>query len=123
MADTFNDVIRRNQELAGELARIGEVVGVEGRINQRASLGEMQGSWVEAIGSVNSLVENLVQPTSEMANKAIVTRFMDPPRECRTLPCSARCYHAVTNLARVARLSLGVIPVKRRGLSASPGSL
>ena len=67
VADTFNDVIRRNQELAGELARIGEVVGVEGRINQRASLGEMQGSWVEAIGSVNSLVENLVQPTSEMA--------------------------------------------------------
>jgi HAMP domain-containing protein/signal transduction histidine kinase/CheY-like chemotaxis protein len=67
VADTFNDVIRRNQELAGELARIGEAVGVEGRINQRASLGDMQGSWSEAIGSVNSLVANLVQPTSEMA--------------------------------------------------------
>jgi len=67
VADTFNEVIRRNQDLAGELARIGEVVGVEGRISQRASLGDVQGSWSEAIGSVNSLVANLVQPTSEMA--------------------------------------------------------
>ena len=67
VADSFNDVIRRNQELAGELARIRDVVGVEGRIGQRAVLGDMQGSWSEAIGSVNSLVENLVQPTSDMA--------------------------------------------------------
>ncbi|MES2661394.1 MAG: HAMP domain-containing protein [Verrucomicrobiota bacterium] len=67
VADTFNEVITRNQDMAQELARIGEVVGVEGRIGQRASLGEVQGSWSAAIGSVNNLVANLVQPTSEMA--------------------------------------------------------
>src|SRR6476660_381589 len=67
VADTFNEVIGRNQDLALELARIGEVVGVEGRIGQRASLGEVQGAWSAAIGSVNNLVANLVQPTSEMA--------------------------------------------------------
>ncbi|MBC7980117.1 MAG: HAMP domain-containing protein, partial [Armatimonadetes bacterium] len=67
VADTFNEVIARNQDLALELARIGEVVGVEGRIGQRASLGEVQGAWSAAIGSVNNLVANLVQPTSEMA--------------------------------------------------------
>ncbi|MEO5916272.1 MAG: HAMP domain-containing protein [Luteolibacter sp.] len=67
VADTFNEVISLNQEMAKELARIGEVVGVEGRIGQRASLGEVQGAWRAAIGSVNNLVANLVQPTSEMA--------------------------------------------------------
>ncbi|MES2980878.1 MAG: HAMP domain-containing protein [Verrucomicrobiota bacterium] len=67
VADTFNEVISRNEDLATELARIGEVVGVEGRIGQRASLGEVQGAWRGAIGSVNNLVANLVQPTSEMA--------------------------------------------------------
>jgi HAMP domain-containing protein/signal transduction histidine kinase/CheY-like chemotaxis protein len=67
VADSFNEVIARNQALAEELARISEVVGVEGRISQRASLGEVQGSWGAAIGSVNNLVANLVQPTSEMA--------------------------------------------------------
>jgi HAMP domain-containing protein len=43
------------------------VVGKEGRIRQRASLGEASGSWAEAIDSINNLIEDLVQPTSEMA--------------------------------------------------------
>src|SRR6266496_5677582 len=67
IADTFNDVIRINERLTKELARISRVVGKEGRIRQRASLGEQSGSWAEAMGSVNNLIEDLVQPTSEMA--------------------------------------------------------
>jgi HAMP domain-containing protein/signal transduction histidine kinase/ActR/RegA family two-component response regulator len=67
IADTFNDVIRINQRLTKELARISRVVGKEGRIRQRASLGEVSGSWSEAMDSVNNLIEDLVQPTTEMA--------------------------------------------------------
>jgi HAMP domain-containing protein/signal transduction histidine kinase/ActR/RegA family two-component response regulator len=67
IADTFNDVIRINQRLTAELARISRVVGKEGRIRQRASLGEVSGAWTEALGSVNNLVEDLAQPTTEMA--------------------------------------------------------
>jgi HAMP domain-containing protein/signal transduction histidine kinase len=67
VADTFNDVIRINQRLTQELARIGRVVGKEGRIRQRASLGEASGSWADAMRSVNNLIEDLVHPTSEMA--------------------------------------------------------
>ncbi len=66
IADTFNDVIRINQRLAKELARISRVVGKEGRVRQKASLGEASGLWTEAIDSVNNLIEDLVQPTSEM---------------------------------------------------------
>ena len=67
VADSFNDVIRLNQRLTQELARIGHVVGKEGRIRQRASLGGASGSWADAMGSVNNLIEDLVHPTSEMA--------------------------------------------------------
>src|SRR5438067_1349933 len=67
VADTFNEVIRINQSLTQELARIERVVGKEGRIRQRASLGEASGSWADAMRSVNTLIEDLVHPTSEMA--------------------------------------------------------
>src|SRR3982074_2601668 len=67
IADTFNDVIATNQRLTKELNRIGRVVGKEGRITQRASLGDVSNSWADAIGSVNGLIGDLVHPTSEMA--------------------------------------------------------
>src|SRR6202045_3444961 len=67
VADTFNEVIGMNQRLARELDRIGQVVGKEGRISQRASLGDVAECWGEAIGSVNGLIADLVHPTSEMA--------------------------------------------------------
>src|SRR5437762_1267900 len=67
IADTFNAVIERNERMARELERIGCVVGKEGRITQRASIGEVTNSWADAIASINDLVGDLVRPTSEMA--------------------------------------------------------
>src|SRR5215510_11453751 len=67
IADTFNTVIETNQRMARELDRIGRVVGKEGRITQRASIGEVSNSWADAIGSINDLIGDLVRPTSEMA--------------------------------------------------------
>jgi len=49
VADTFNEVIGMNQRLARELDRIGQVVGKEGRISQRASIGDVGQCWAEAI--------------------------------------------------------------------------
>src|SRR5712671_675081 len=67
IADTFNDVIRTNQRMTQELERIVRVVGKEGRITQRASLSDVSESWGDAIGCINVLIGDLVQPTSEMA--------------------------------------------------------
>ncbi len=67
IADTFNDVIEKNQRLTKELDHIGRIVGKQGRIMQRASLGDVSNSWADAIGSVNGLIADLVHPTSEMA--------------------------------------------------------
>src|SRR3954470_14525986 len=37
VADAFNDVLDRNEQLVGELERISQVVGKAGRLTQRAS--------------------------------------------------------------------------------------
>ncbi len=67
IADAFNDVVERNERMANELARMSRVVGKEGKIGERASIGEVSGSWAESISSVNALVSDLVHPTSETA--------------------------------------------------------
>ncbi|HEY8812126.1 MAG TPA: HAMP domain-containing protein, partial [Candidatus Dormibacteraeota bacterium] len=67
IADTLNDVIEANQRLGRELARVGRLVGDEGRITQRAAVPSLGGEWAQSVDSVNELIENLVRPTSEMA--------------------------------------------------------
>src|SRR5690349_4363488 len=67
IADSLNDVITRNERLADELARLRQVVGKQGRINQRISSGGADGSWAQSIHSVNDLVEDLTRPTIETA--------------------------------------------------------
>src|SRR5438270_100819 len=67
VADTFNEVIAINQQMRRELDRISRVVGKEGRINQRISLGAVSEGWADSIGSINMLIGDLVHPTSEMA--------------------------------------------------------
>src|SRR5436309_7409179 len=56
IADTFNTVIETNERMTRELERIGRVVGKEGRITQRVSIGEVTNSWSDAIGSINNLI-------------------------------------------------------------------
>jgi HAMP domain-containing protein/signal transduction histidine kinase/CheY-like chemotaxis protein len=67
VADAFNDVVELNQRMARELDRLSHIVGKEGKIAQRASLGNVSGSWADAINSVNELIGDLVHPTSETA--------------------------------------------------------
>ena len=67
IADTFNEVIAKNDRMTRELDRISRVVGKEGRITQRASLGDVSNSWANSLGSVYALIGDLVHPTSEMA--------------------------------------------------------
>ena len=67
VAEAFNDVVEQNEAMAGELARLRQVVGKQGRLKQRASLRESRGFWGESIDSINSLIDDLVHPTSEVA--------------------------------------------------------
>jgi hypothetical protein len=64
LAETFNEVVELNARMAEELARLRQKVGKEGKLKQRASLGDVRGFWRYQINSVNSLIDDLVHPTS-----------------------------------------------------------
>jgi hypothetical protein len=66
IADRLNDVIAANQTLGAELARVSRAVGKEGKLSTRVALGGSDRVWSESMESVNSLIEELVRPTSEM---------------------------------------------------------
>src|SRR5258708_1430081 len=65
--DTLNDIFKLNGRMAKEFARISSAVGKEGKISQRANLGAASGDWADCIDRVNSLVGDLVQPSTEVA--------------------------------------------------------
>ena len=67
IAEAFNDVVEMLQNCTGEVSRITNVVGKEGRIRQRASFGGAAGSWATLIDSINTLIADLVQPTEEVS--------------------------------------------------------
>jgi signal transduction histidine kinase/HAMP domain-containing protein/ActR/RegA family two-component response regulator len=66
VADGLNDIVLANQGLEAELARVSEAVGRQGRLSQRVAIGEGGQRWSRSVDSVNSLIEALVKPTSEM---------------------------------------------------------
>ena len=65
--DSMNEVIDMNERMAKEFDRVANIVGKEGRIKQRASLSLATGSWAACIDSINTLIADLVQPTTEVA--------------------------------------------------------
>jgi HAMP domain-containing protein/signal transduction histidine kinase/CheY-like chemotaxis protein len=67
IADTLNEIIELNQKMAKEFAKISNAVGKEGRINQRARLGDHGGGWADCVDSINTLIGDVVQPSTEVA--------------------------------------------------------
>src|SRR5438876_3439702 len=67
IADALNDVLELNEKMTRELARVSNSVGKEGKIYQRASIGGSSGGWADCVDSLNSLIGDLVQPSTEVA--------------------------------------------------------
>src|SRR5690348_4422600 len=63
----YNSVAQRHTRLTDEVVRIASSVGREGKMRDRASIGPASGQWSIAVDSINSLITDLVQPTSEVA--------------------------------------------------------
>ncbi len=64
--DALNEIFEQNDGMAAEFARISKAVGKEGKITQRASLAAA-GGFASCVDSVNSLIGDLVQPSTEVA--------------------------------------------------------
>jgi HAMP domain-containing protein/signal transduction histidine kinase/CheY-like chemotaxis protein len=67
VADAFNDVVAENVRMSHELARLSRVVGKEGKLKERAFVPNASGFWRDSAESINSLIADLVHPTSEVA--------------------------------------------------------
>ncbi len=66
IADSFNEIVAADEQMAFELKRVGQAVGKEGRIRQRLRAERRRGAWGEMEASVNTLVEDLLRPTTEV---------------------------------------------------------
>ena len=67
LVDVFNSVATKQQRLAEELDRVALSVGREGKMRDRATIGPASGLWAGSVDALNSLITDLVQPTSEVA--------------------------------------------------------
>jgi methyl-accepting chemotaxis protein len=66
IADTFNEIVTANQRMAQQLERVGQVVGREGKTRQRVKFGLASGAWGEMEDFVNTLIDDLLWPTTEV---------------------------------------------------------
>jgi HAMP domain-containing protein/CheY-like chemotaxis protein/signal transduction histidine kinase len=65
--EVFNSVVQKQSRLVDELTRVSGSVGREGKMSDRVTMNSVGGQWVTAVDSVNSLITDLVQPTSEVS--------------------------------------------------------
>ncbi|HEU4454319.1 MAG TPA: HAMP domain-containing protein, partial [Longimicrobium sp.] len=67
IAENFNGIAEQNERLAAEMGRVTGTVGREGQHSDRASIGPVSGGWARSVESINGLISDLTQPTTEVA--------------------------------------------------------
>jgi HAMP domain-containing protein/CheY-like chemotaxis protein/signal transduction histidine kinase len=67
IAEAFNQSISNASRITTEAARLSNTVGKEGRLSQRISAPGAVGSWAEQVDSFNTLIDDLVRPTTDIA--------------------------------------------------------
>ncbi|MGC2415997.1 MAG: HAMP domain-containing protein [Stellaceae bacterium] len=68
IADTFNEIVAANERMAYELEYVGQVVGREGKTRQRVKFGLVHGAWGAMERSVNTLIDDLLWPTTAVTH-------------------------------------------------------
>src|SRR5665809_3131 len=68
IADTFNEIVAANQQMAQQLELVGQVVGSEGKTRKRVVMGLRQGAWREMEESINALIDDLLWPTAQVTD-------------------------------------------------------
>ena len=67
IASAFNQVVAQEARITREISRLSTSVGKEGRLRQRMSVPGALGGWAEKVELVNTLLDDLVRPTTEVA--------------------------------------------------------
>ncbi len=67
VADAFNDVVALQERQNLDLRRISRIVGRDGRLTERLDEEGLEGAWAEGQRAINSLIDDLGRPTTEIA--------------------------------------------------------
>ncbi|MCC2675396.1 MAG: putative histidine kinase, atypical hybrid, partial [Ramlibacter sp.] len=67
IAEAFNHSISNAERITTEAARLSNTVGKEGRLTQRISAPGALGAWAGQVDSLNTLIDDLVRPTADIA--------------------------------------------------------
>ena len=67
IAEAFNQTIGHEEIISREVRRLSVTVGKEGRLKQRMSLPGAMGDWAVKADSINTLIDDLVRPTVDVA--------------------------------------------------------
>jgi HAMP domain-containing protein/CheY-like chemotaxis protein/signal transduction histidine kinase len=68
VADCFNEIVAANQRMAQQLEQVGQVVGREGKTRKRVKFGLSNGAWGDMETSVNTLIDDLLWPTTAVTH-------------------------------------------------------
>jgi signal transduction histidine kinase/HAMP domain-containing protein/DNA-binding response OmpR family regulator len=91
IADTFNDIVATNEKLAKGIEQVSVIVGNEGKLGQRMAFDKVDGAWGVEVSSINSLIDNLVQPVRDAGRvigavaRGVLTQNMELEVEGRPL--------------------------------------
>ena len=66
IADAFNEIVAVSERRARETARVCRAVGKEGKLKQRMTVPGVAGQWAEEVAAINTLIDDLVWPTTEV---------------------------------------------------------
>ena len=67
IARLFNEVVSLDEQMTDEFERLSVVVGKEGKISQRGRVRGATGGWETKLRAINELIDDMVQPTAEVA--------------------------------------------------------
>ncbi|RJG17743.1 response regulator [Massilia cavernae] len=65
IAEALNDIALGQEKLAAEIERVSNTVGIEGKLGSRLVFDKVGGAWGREVRSINSMLDNLVQPVRE----------------------------------------------------------
>ena len=66
IAEAFNDYVALNELRTREVVKVSKIIGQEGKLTERMSSKNYTGSWKTTVDAINSLINNLAQPTTEV---------------------------------------------------------
>ena len=81
IADAFNEIVAANERMAHQLEQVGQIVGREGKTRRRVKFALSHGAWGEMESSVNTLIDDLLWPTTAVTHAitAVARGDLRPP--------------------------------------------